>query len=142
MAVAFVATSLFALQSCDKEDERVDYNKLPSAAQTFLDANYPNATVTSCVKDYDDWSHTYEVYLSDGTHIEFDKHGEWLDVENRVSGVAQSVVPAPIWDYVTTNYASLFIVDIEKDGRGYDVELNNDLDLDFDSKGNFVRIDD
>lgn len=141
MAVAFVATSLLALQSCGRDDERIDYNKLPSTAQSFITSHYPNATVTSCEKDYDNWSHTYEVYLSDGTHIEFDKHGEWLDVENRVSGVAQSVVPAPIWDYVATHYASFFIVDIEKDTRGYDVELNNDLDLDFDSEGGFVRVD-
>lgn len=139
--MTLTAASLFVLQSCDKEDVRLDSNELPSAAQTFITTNYPDETVTYCEKDYDDWSYVYDVQLSDGTRIEFDKKGEWQEIENRVEGVKESVVPAPIWAYVTTNYTELFIVDIEKDYRGYDVELNNDLDLDFDPEGNFVRID-
>jgi hypothetical protein len=110
-------------------------------AKEFVASNFPAATITSTLKDHDTFSYTYQVTLSDGTAIEFAKDGEWIDVENRVSGVPTSVLPAKILEYITTNYASSFAVDIEKD-RGYDVELSNGLDLVFDSEGNFKRIGD
>lgn len=141
ISVAVATAALLTLQSCDKNDERIDLQNLPTTAQNFVAANFPGATVTSAVKDYDDiWGYNYDVILSDGTHIEFDEDGEWREVENRVSGVPTSVIPAKIVEYVSTNYAAWFVVDIEKE-RGYNVELSNDLDLDFDSDGNFVRID-
>lgn len=138
--VAFATATLFALQSCSDDDKLVSYNELPSVAKEFVSNNFPAATITSTLKDHDTFGYTYQVTLSDGTAIEFEKDGEWIEVENRVSGVPTSVLPAKILEYITTNYANTFVVDIEKD-RGYDVELNTGLDLDFDSDGNFVRID-
>lgn len=139
--VAFATAALLTLRSCNDNDELVSYNELPSVAKEFVASNFPAATITSTLKDHDTFSYTYQVTLSDGTAIEFAKDGEWIDVENRVSGVPTSVLPAKILEYITTNYASSFVVDIEKD-RGYDVELSNGLDLVFDSEGNFKRIGD
>jgi hypothetical protein len=138
--VAFATAALFALQSCDDDDKLVSYDDLPSVAKEFGANNFPTETITSTLKDYDTFGYTYQVTLSDGTAIEFDKDGDWIEIENRVSGVSTSVLPAKILDYITANYANSFVVDIEKD-RGYDVELNTGLDLDFDSDGNFERID-
>ncbi len=138
--LAFASVALFGLQSCDKDDQAVDPNKLPTTAQTFINTHFADATVSSVVKEYDDLTYHYEVYLSDGTHLEFKKNGEWKSVENRTSGVPKSVIPTKILDYIATNYSDCFVIDIERD-RQYDVELNNDLDLDFNLDGDFIRID-
>lgn len=138
--VAIATAALLGLQSCEKNDELIGENKLPSAAQTFLQENFPSEAVSSVVKDYDDGTHTYKVSLSDGTFIEFKKNGEWKEIENRTTGVPESVIPTKILEYIKANYPDNFVIDIERD-RHYDVELNSGLDLDFNSKGEFLRID-
>lgn len=137
--VAFVAAALVGLQSCD-DDKPIDPNKLPNVAENYIDTHFADASITSVLKEYDDLTYTYQVYLSDGTYIEFKKDGEWKEVENRVTGVPTSVIPEKIASYISTNYADNFVVDIER-GRQYDVELNNNLDLDFSLSGDFLRVD-
>lgn len=138
--VAFAASTLFGLQSCEKNDELINGQDLPNTTQSWVTSNFPDATIVRAEKDYDDGTYTYKVTLSDGTFIEFRKNGEWKEIENRVTGVPESALPVKIAEYLKANYAEYFVVEIEKE-RGYDVELNNDLDLDFDKDGNFVRID-
>jgi hypothetical protein len=138
--VAIAAAALLGLQSCEKNDKLIGESKLPSAAQTFLQENFPSEAILSVVKDYDDGTHTYKVSLSDGTYIEFKKNGEWKEIENRTSGIPESAIPAKIMEYINVNYPDNFIIDIEHD-RHYDVELDSGLDLDFNSKGEFLRID-
>lgn len=138
--VAIAAAALLGLQSCEKNDELIGESKLPSAAQTFLQENFPSEAIQSVVKDYDDGTHTYKVSLSDGTYIEFKKNGEWKEIENRTSGIPESAIPAKIMEYINVNYPDNFIIDIEHD-RHYDVELDSGLDLDFNSMGEFLRID-
>lgn len=134
-----LAAAFLGLQSCDDE-KPINPNALPDAAEQFILANFPDASVSSVMKEYDDLSYQYDVYLSDGTAITFKKNGEWKDIENRISGVPTSAIPEKINSYIATNYAGFFVVSIERD-RLYDVELNNDLDLDFSLNGNFLRVD-
>ena len=138
--VALATATLLGLQSCEKNDEFLAQENLPATSQTFLQENFPTATIQSVIKEYDDFTYTFKVILSDGTLLEFRKNGEWKEIENRTSGVPTTAIPTKIVSYLTENYSANFVVDIEHD-RGYDVELDNGLDLDFDSGGNFLRID-
>ena len=138
LAIATVAMA--GLQSCEKNDSYIDAALLPDVAQNFLSTYYESVAIQSVMKDYDDLSYTYDVRLADGTHIEFRKNGEWKQVENRGEGVADSIIPAKIADYLTTNYPNNFVIDIERD-RHFDVELNNGLELEFGLDGDFIRID-
>lgn len=137
--LAFFAAALIGLQSCD-DDKYVAPDTLPNVAESFLTTHFADTEVSSVMKEYDDFTYHYNVYLADGTYVEFNKSGEWREVENRVKGVPSSVVPEKILTYVTTNYSEFFIVDIERD-RQYDVELNNDLNLHFSLDGDFLRFD-
>ena len=141
LLVSFFAlmASCVGLQSCD-DDKPINPNELPTVAESYIDTHFADASITSVLKEYDDLTYTYKVYLSDGTFIEFKKDGEWKDIENRVTGVPASVIPEKIATYITTNYASNFVVDIERD-RNYDVVLNNNLDLVFSLSGDSLRID-
>ncbi|MBE6201933.1 MAG: PepSY-like domain-containing protein [Tidjanibacter sp.] len=134
------ALALFGLQSCDKDDHYINQSLLPTPAQNFLSAHFGSVEVTSVVKDFDDFSYTYEVRLADGTHIEFRKDGDWKSVSNRTTGVPAAIMPDKIVEYVTTNYPNNFVIEIERD-RQIDIELNDGLDLDFTSSGDFIRID-
>ena len=85
---------------------------------------------------------SYDVVFTNGYKVEFDKKGNWQEVDCNVDAVPTAIIPAAIRTYIQQNYANSLIVQIDKDRHGYSIELNNGLDLDFDSDGKFRRIDD
>ncbi len=133
--------SLMMLAGCEKDDRNVALTSLPQKAQTFIENHFGELTIASVVKEYDDLTYDYDVYFSNGTSIEFNRSGEWKDVDCHGSKVPDSIVPTNVLDYVKANYPSNVIVQLSIDGLYYDVELDNDLDLVFNKSGNFVRID-
>ncbi|MBS5529141.1 MAG: PepSY-like domain-containing protein [Prevotella sp.] len=52
------------------------------------------------------------------------------------------LVPSEIVNYVQQNQKNVTIVSIEKNSKGYDVELSNGVDIKFNSAGRFIRYDD
>ncbi len=60
----------------------------------------------------------------------------------QITEIPASIIPSGIRDYVKKNYASSTIKDIKKKRYGYEVELTGDIDLEFNSKGKFLRVDD
>lgn len=138
---AAMVASLMMLASCDKEDKNIALDSLPDQAKTFVENYFGELTISRVVKDYDDFSHDYKVYFSNGTKVEFSRSGEWEDIDCHGSKVPDGVLPEKILSYVQTNYPSNVVVQIERDGAYYDVELDSDLDLVFGRDGDFVRID-
>ena len=80
----------------------------------------------------------YEVYLSDGTNVEFVRKGEWDKVDCRMRTVPSDIVPNEIARYVQTAYPREKIVKIDRKRYGYKVELSNDLELKFNRSGMLV----
>lgn len=136
---AVIAISLSAANGCKSI---VSADALPEGAQTFLSVNFPGAKVSYVQKDCNE----YEVILADGTEIEFNSKGEWKSVDAHRGSVPASVLatlPPTILSYLTTSFENIPVEKVEK-GRcpAYKVELMNDLELEFDSKGNCKKIDD
>jgi len=50
-------------------------------------------------------------------------------------------VPANITKYVKAQFPNNIIVKISKKYNGYEIELNSDIELKFDAKGNFLYAD-
>lgn len=135
LMIAVVAT---AAASCSDKDEPIDPSKLPQKAQTFISTYYPSATIVTSKKD----GNEYDVLLDEGTNIEFDKSGEWKDVDATVGmTIASGFYPAGIDAYVSANYPGTGINEISKEKHGYDVELLTGLDLRFNTAGEFLGID-
>ena len=136
-----LALTLFSV-SLSARDEIISEQQLPAAAKTFVKQYFKNRTVSLAKKDVDLGSTSFDVVLNSGTKIEFNAKGEWKEVDCAPAVVPAALIPAAIAKYVKANYANLKIVKIERDAAGYDIELSNDVDLQFDKQGNFVRIDD
>lgn len=129
---------LTAWSCSDDKDEPIASEQLPAAAKTFIAAYFPSAKIVSSQKDKDE----YEVVLSEGTRIDFDKAGEWKDVDAAPGQTIPSgFYPATIDTYISTNMEGSGINEISKEKRGYDVELVNGMDLLFSYEGNFISFD-
>lgn len=128
-----------AASACsDDKDEVITSDKLPASARTFVSQYYPAANIVFAQKDKDE----YEAVLSDDTRIEFNKQGDWSDVDAPVGqAVAKGFYPEAIDTYVEANYPGAAINEISKERRGYDVDLTSDIDLIFSSDGTFLALD-
>ncbi|MFR9602655.1 MAG: PepSY-like domain-containing protein [Rikenellaceae bacterium] len=121
-------------------DEKViDQSALPQSAQTFVSTHYPSDKVSISTMERDGFTRSYKVILTNGVKVEFDDKGDWTEVKSKgKQGVAESVVPDAISQYVKDKFPSNRIVQIERDKRTIEVELNGDIDLTFNLKGDFI----
>ena len=122
-------------------DRIITVQELPAKAQTFIKTYFPTQTVMYAKIDRD-IRITYEVRLNDGTEIEFNSNGVWDKVDCKHLPVPSKLIPVAISDYVKTHYPNIQIVKIDKERRGYDIELSNDLDLSFNKRFQLIDIDD
>ncbi|MDO4771380.1 PepSY-like domain-containing protein [Porphyromonas sp.] len=121
---------LVTLVGCDKDDKIIAPTDLPNAAQTFISTHFPGKDVVLVKTD----DSGYDVVLSDGSKIDFDRNGNWEDVESRTTQVPDGIVPQPILTYVNTTYPDAKILKISRDRRDYEVDLSNGKELKFDAK--------
>lgn len=126
-----------ALWSCDDDnDEVITSNELPVQAKTFITQYFPTAKVVTAQKDKDE----YDVVLSDGTKIEFDRAGEWQDVDAPMGvTIPTGFYPAAIDTYLTDNLITAGINEISKEKGGYEIELTTGTELHFSADGSFIR---
>ena len=114
---------------------------LPDAITAFIKQHFPNAQVVGVEPDHDHGGLEYDVYLNDGTQIDFDANNQWDQVES-MKGVPAFFIPKGIANYVRSNYQNTVITKINKEYHGYEIELNNGVELNFDRSGNFMGMDD
>ena len=114
---------------------------LPEGITAFIKQHFPNATVAGIEPDDDHGGLEYDVYLSDGTQIDFDANNQWEKVET-MRGVPAFFIPKAISSYVKSNYQNMVITKVNREYHGYEIELANGLDLNFDSSGRFMGMDD
>lgn len=131
-----------ALVSCSGEKYSRDAAILPEKAQKLISQHFNSAI--SIVKEEKEFAEgkEYEVILADGCEITFDSKGEWKDIETPNNlAVPGSLVPKPIYDYIVANHHGASIVGIEKEKKGYEVELSNNLKIEFNKDGGFLKYD-
>lgn len=120
----------------------VSPQSLPGAITAFVKQHFPSATIVGVEPDYDNGGLEYDVYLSDGTQIDFDANNHWDQVESRAKGVPAFFIPKAIATYVRGNFQNMAIAKINKEYYGYEIELANGLELNFDRSGRFMAMDD
>lgn len=133
----FLLLGFFTLNAMASNDQPVSFNNLPQKAQQFINQHFSGVGFLSAKLD----DGQYEVRLKNGTEIEFTAQGEWKEVDCHTTAVPAAIVPANITKYVKAQFPNNIIVKISKKYNGYEIELNSDIELKFDAKGNFLYAD-
>ena len=134
---ALFATGMFFAQ----DDMPISKKDMPSSLQRNVTRYFGKKNISSIIKDKEDGKIVYEVSFEDGTKAEFSSNGNIIEVKS-YSGVPSSVVPSKVQAYVRKYYPQSKIVQWKKKSNKQKIELDNDLDLEFTLKGDFLRIDD
>lgn len=122
-----------------------DMNQLPLPARNFINRHFTKPEVAQIKIDKDLMEATkYEVLLTDGTEIDFDSKGNWEEVSAKKGQfVPASVIPGFAVDYLKVhNFVSEGVMKVERDRKGYEVELTTGVSFKFDKKGKFLKADD
>lgn len=125
------------------QEKFIQLNALPKTAQDFMSSHFNHEKVSLVKSEKDLLSPIeYKVVLTNGTKVEFDKNGNWTEVDGKKRAVPQDIVPASIKEHVKKSFPNNEIVQISKSSREIEVELTSGIDLKFNKKGEFIRIDD
>jgi hypothetical protein len=139
---AALFTATMCSFSANAQDKNITITGLPANAQAFIKQHFKGQTVTSAHEDKEMFETDYNAVLSNGIEIEFDNKGNWDEIDGNHIALPTSVLPKAIADYTAANYKAQGVVQIDKKRSGYDIELANGTELEFDANGKFLRIDD
>lgn len=123
-------------------DTPVTISQLPQTAQTTLKSYFKNKKVALSKMESGVFEKNYEVIFTTGEKIEFDRKGNWTEINCRNSAVPTQLVPKSITNHVKENYPGMKILEIEYDRKEYEVKLSNGIELTYNKKFQLIDIDD
>ena len=134
--LAFLLTMCMPMMA--DNDRVITFDQLPQTAQTLLKTHFADKVPLVITVDWDD----YKVMYQSGEKVEFDKKGNWKDLDCKVSAVPTALIPEQIKTHVKATFPGTTIIKLDRDRRGYDVKLNNGLELEYNKQFQVVDIDD
>lgn len=123
--------------------------EIPTSSKSFLDKIFPLANYgrakTRDSNYFNSYYHLAFNYKDQDLEIDFDKQGNWTEIESKNNkelpiSFLESEVNL-IYIHVKENFVGLFIVEIDREDRIYEVTLNNDLELIYNYKQEYIGID-
>ena len=141
MTVRFSIASEILFLKISKKTPQTDADSAAmQTAQQFIKKYFGDRKV-AFAKEESDFRKSYEIAFKNGDKIEFDRKGEWTDIDCKYSAVPTGIIPAPIAKYVADNYPDNKIVQIERDTRSTEVKLDNRMEIKFDKQHRVIEMD-
>lgn len=135
---------VFSLISCESQEKKeINFSSLPLKSQQFINQHFADKTIQIIFMEKEIFDKEYEVIFADGSKIEFNKNGNWKEVECKFNpGVPLTFIKEGVVSYISTKFPNAFIESISYEHKRYEVDLSNDVEIIFDSEGKFLRYDD
>ena len=139
-----VVFSLFTFGVATAQEEGlIPVEGLPAKARSFIKEHFATNSIVSVWQDTEKGVRSeYTVLFANGTEVEFYPNGEWDEVKARSGEVPAKIVHHKISKYVQKNFPRTIIKEIKKGRTKYEVNLSNGIELIFNLKGKFIKIDD
>ena len=132
----------FTLASCDDDEQKIPFGKLPEVSQQFIETHFSGVAVTKVEKESGE-PH-YKVYLANGFEVRFFKAGDWQDVDGGDAPIPYTMqielLPMKIVNYVSENFPAAEMIEMSRHSFGYEIELNTtpETEIRFDKDGNII----
>jgi len=140
--VAFILFSITFYTAATAQKAMIQFNELPQKTQSFINTHFKDQKVNHVIKDTEHlFSVEYEIYLENGTKMEFDKNGNWKEVNGKMNPLPTSFILVEIVNYIMEHFNNEKIMKIENKTWGYEVTISNGMELEFNNKGKITAID-
>ena len=135
--------SFGAISSAYADRVTRDMGILPTAATEFVQSHFKSDPISYIKIESKLFAASdYKVVLNSGVELKFNWEGQWKSIESELAGVPADLIPDIIGQYVAKNFPTAKIEKIKRDRRGYEVDLNNGIEIKFDREMRFVELDD
>ncbi len=141
-SILTLALAIFLSASAFAQNGMTKLEQLPATAQEFVKTYFSDYTIQYIFSDREFADVDYKIRFEDGTEIEFNAKGEWTDVSSKQKCIPTGFILAEITNYVNTYHKDMCITDIEREFNRIKIELNDNLEIEFNSKGKLVSYDD
>lgn len=106
--------SVSAALRAGNEIRTTDPQKLPATAREFIATHFPDTRIALIKIDREGGrTDSYDVLLENGSDLEFDRRGQWTEIDAERTTVPQSIIPLRIADYLKRNYPDRPVVKID-----------------------------
>ena len=140
--ILFVSMLVLSVTVWAGNDKPIQISQMPQAAQQFIQKHFANQSVAVAKMESELLDKNYDVIFTNGDKVEFNKKGQWTKVDCKHTQVPVEVIPVVIQKYVSQHFPDAKVVKIEvTDRKGYEVDLSNGFDIEFDKKMNVIDID-
>ena len=139
---ALVCLVAFQTAAIADNDKPISISQLPTTAQQVIKKHFGKKKVALAKQESGLFEKSYDVVFNNGEKVEFDRKGNWTEINCKLSSVPTALVPAKITQYVKSTYPGAKILEIEKDDSQYEVKLSNMLEVTFNRNFQVVDIDD
>lgn len=127
LAAALILGGAFILGCSDDDDDDDDwisYNEIPEIAQKEIENSFGKLDTIKDIKKDDD---SYEIYLNDGTKIDFDFDGKWKEIDNNAGidakyfGTDAELEKIKAW--ADTNHKGKTIEEVDRKPNGFEIDF-------------------
>lgn len=140
--IALVCLVAFQVSAVADNDKPINVTQLPTTAQQTIKKYFSNKKVALAKQETGIFEKSYDIIFNNGEKVEFDRNGNWTEIDCKMSSVPANLIPAKITQYVKSTYPGIKILKIEKDDNRYEVQLSNRLEVTFNKNFQVVDIDD
>lgn len=124
-----------------------EYRNMPQSIKEYINKHFKGFNISHYEMDREILDVEHKVYVSNNKttyKLDFDKRGNVTDIESTddKTPLPNSTLPVKITQHVKDKFPQAKIIEWKKKKNTQVVELTNDMELLFDGKGNFLRIDD
>lgn len=108
----------------DNDDEWISYNEIPETAQKAIEDSFGKLDTIKDIKRDDD---SYEIYLNDGTKIDFYLTGQWKEID-RDAGIADTYFEKDaelkkIKAWAEANHKDKKIEEVDRKPTGFEIDF-------------------
>lgn len=137
--VALVCMIAFQVKAVADNYKPIAVSQLPAVSQQVIKSHFAGKKVAMAKQETGLLDKNYEVVFTSGEKVEFDKKGNWKEIDCKLSAVPAKLIPAKIASYLKSNYPGVKVLKLEKGNNEYEVNLANGMEITFNK--NFVVID-
>lgn len=140
LSVALLAVIAWQAPLVADNDKPISVSQLPAKAQQVIKKNFASKKIAVVVQD-GMINKSYDVMFTNGDKVEFNRNGEWTEIDCRRTTVPTALIPSAIKTYVTQNYPDAKVLKIEKDGSECEVKLSTGMEITFNKNYQAIDID-
>lgn len=134
-----IASAFLVSASYFSQESTITAQQLPAAVTQYVKTNFSGRTLSQISQEKKMGKTEYEIHLDNGTKLEF--NNSTINEIESTEKLPDSVIPKNILVYVNKNYPQNFITEWKLSNTKQKVELNSGVELEFNKKGQFLRID-